>query len=88
MPRPRDFQISPSLREKVFTLLSKYEPSDISYTIGAALFDKYNRLMSNAGQAVTNADRKRIMEKKAMLHKAAKRFLANAKNLKLLEMQY
>lgn len=82
----KDFRISPSLRAKVFDLLSKYDPSDIAYTIVGATWDKGNKQL--LAKPHDKEEAKKLKNRKLCYDKAARRFLATAKSLKLMEMQY
>lgn len=82
----KDFRISPSLREKVYDLLGKYDPSDIAYTIVGSVWDKSNKTLLSKPHDKDEA--KKLVNRKKCYDKAARRFLATAKSLKLMEMQY
>lgn len=82
----KNFRISPSLREKGFELLSKYDPSDLAYTLVGSLWDRSNKILTSKPH--DKGEAQKLVAKKACYDKAAKRFLAMAKSLKLLEMQY
>jgi hypothetical protein len=82
----KNFRISTSLRTKAYELLSRYEPSDLAYTIGGSLYDRSNKMLSTPPHSKEHGEE--LRRKKECYMKAAKRFLSIAKSLKLLEMQY
>jgi hypothetical protein len=84
----KQFRISASLREKARDLLTRYDPSDLSYTIAAALYDRYNKLTVDYSQAHSKEKAQEIKRKRDYYMKAAKRFITTAKSLKMLEMEY
>lgn len=84
----KNFRMSTSLRQKTFDLLSRYDPSDIAYTIGGAIYDRMNKMQVTANSATSTNERKELKKKKDCYFKAAKRFLNTAQSLKMLEMQY
>jgi len=84
----KQFKMSTSLRLKVFDLLSRYEPSDIAYTVGGAIYDRMNKLHAAYGQARNREQAKELKKRKDCYFKAAKRYVQAAQSLKLLEIQY
>jgi hypothetical protein len=84
----KNFRMSTSLRSKVYDLLSRYDPSDISYTIGGAIYDRMNKMQVSSVTADSAKERSELKKKKDCYFKAAKRFLSTAQSLKMLEMQY
>lgn len=63
-----------------------YDPSDFAYTLAGSLWDRSNKILTTKPHDKLEA--KRLVQKKQCYDKAAKRFLALAKSLKMLEMQY
>jgi hypothetical protein len=84
----KQFRFSASLREKAFDLLTRYDPSDLSYTLAASLYDRYNKMLADYSHAHSKEKANEIKRKKECYMKAAKRFIATAKSLKMLEMEY
>ena len=83
----KNFRISTSLRKKGFDLLTRYEPSDLAYTLGGSLYDRSKKMEALMGQNPHGKDHYReLKQKKDSYFKAAKRFLALSKTLKMLEM--
>jgi hypothetical protein len=84
----KQFRFSTSLREKAFELLTRYDPSDLSYTMAAALYDRYNKMTVDYAQAHSKEKAAEIKRKRDCYMKAAKRFVTTSKSLKMLEMEY
>jgi len=88
MGASKNFKLSTSLRQKVFDLLSRYEPSDISYTVGGAIYDRMNKMQTSYGQARNKEQARELKRRKDCYFKAAKKFVSAAQQLKMMEMQY
>lgn len=84
----KQFKISASLRTRAFDLLTRYEPSDLVYTLGGAVYDRMNKLHAGSSQAHSKEQAKAMKRKKDCYFKAAKRLVAASRALKMLEMQY
>jgi hypothetical protein len=82
----KQFRISASLREKGFDLLTRYNPSDLAYTLGASFYDRMNKLHAEKAHAHSKLEAREMERKEALYLKASKRFVAMAKSLKMLEM--
>jgi len=84
----KQFRLSASLRTKGYDLLSRYEPSDLVYTLGGAVYDRMNKMQISGVQAHSKEAAREMKKKKDYYFKAAKRLVAAARSLKMLEMQY
>lgn len=84
----KQYRISTSLREKIFDLLSRYEPSDIAYTMAAALYDKKNKMEISAAHSHSKEVHKEMKQKQNCYYKGAKRLIMTSKSLKMLELEY
>lgn len=84
----KQFRISSSLRARSYNLLTRYDPSDLAYTLGGSLYDRMNKMTTAIAAAHSKKEAADLKRKKDCYHKAASRFLATAKALKMMEMQY
>lgn len=84
----KQFRLSTSLRTKAYELLTRYEPSDLAYTLGGALYDRMNKMTTAIAAAHSKKEAQELKRKKDCYQKAANRFLATSKSLKMMEMQY
>ena len=85
----KQYSVSKSLRDLSFSLLSRYEPSDILYTIGAAIYDKRSKLALKLGQGgLTSREKSLLRKKDQMLLKALRKIMKTTHELKTLEYSY
>ena len=86
MGQVKQFKISTSFRTKGYELLSRYEPSDLIFTLGGSLFDRMNKMQTAIDHAHSKEQGIALTKKKAYLRKAALKIVALSKNLKMMEM--
>lgn len=83
----KQYKLSPSLRHKVYSLLSQYEPSDILFSVGAGIVDKLNKCELAIATASAK-DRARLRAHINFYSKSIKKILQTSKTLKLMEYDH